>query len=313
MSTTPLNRKTDCGFISLRIKEMKELVVLFVMIFATLGARQQVLYKVSGNGAKGDSYVMGTHHFAPSSMLNDINGFEAALNGVEAVYGEVEEGELNEEKVQELAKKYGEAPSDSTLSKVLTPDQFSLLDEIVKKYTNNMLTADQLNTVTPSIVGMQILAFQTLAAFPEFNPADQIDTKIQKMCKEQKKSTGGLETAEEQMKLLFGAPISIQAASLVRSLSQDMNAALAAKRLAELYAAQDVDGMLALMNDPMLGMTSDEAARMIFNRNDNWMRQIPSLIAEKPIMFVVGAGHLPGERGLLALLKKAGYEVTPVK
>lgn len=282
------------------------------MIFATLGANAQVLYKVSGNGANGDSYVMGTHHFAPSSMLSDIKGFDAALNGVEAIYGEVEEGELNEEKVQQLAKKYGEAPSDSTLSKVLTTDQFKLLDEIVKKYTNNMLTADKFDTMTPAIVGMQISALQTLATFPEFNPADQIDTKIQKMGKKQKKSTGGLETAEDQMKLLLGEPISVQAASLVRSLSQDMYAALLAKRLAELYAAQDIDGMLTLMNDPLLGMTSDEAARMIFNRNDNWMRQIPSLIAEKPIMFVVGAGHLPGERGLLALLMKAGYEVTPV-
>lgn len=282
------------------------------MIFATLGAKAQVLYKVSGNGANGDSYVMGTHHFAPSSMLSDIKGFDAALNGVEAIYGEVEEGELNEEKVQQLAKKYGEAPSDSTLSKVLTTDQFKLLDEIVKKYTNNMLTADKFDTMTPAIVGMQISALQTLATFPEFNPADQIDTKIQKMGKKQKKSTGGLETAEDQMKLLLGEPISVQAASLVRSLSQDMYAALLAKRLAELYAAQDIDGMLTLMNDPLLGMTSDEAARMIFNRNDNWMRQIPSLIAEKPIMFVVGAGHLPGERGLLALLMKAGYEVTPV-
>lgn len=291
---------------------MKELILSFTMIFATFGAKAQVLYKVSGNGANGDSYVMGTHHFAPSSMLSDIKGFDAALNGVEAIYGEVEEGELNEEKVQQLAKKYGEAPSDSTLSKVLTPDQFKLLDEIVKKYTNNMLTADKFDTMTPAIVGMQISALQTLAAFPEFNPADQIDTKIQKMGKKQKKSTGGLETAEDQLKLLFGAPVSVQAASLVRSLSQDMYATLAAKRLAELYAVQDIDGMLTLMNDPLLGMTSDEAARMIFNRNDNWMRQIPSLIAEKPIMFVVGAGHLPGERGLLALLKKAGYEVTPV-
>lgn len=293
--------------------KMKELVLSFMMIFATLGASAQVLYKVSGNGAKGDSYVMGTHHFAPSSMLKDIKGFETALSSVEAIYGEVEEGELDEDKIQKLAKNYAEAPSDSTLSKVLTPDQFKLLDEIVKKYTNNMLTADKLESMTPSVVGMQISAFQALTAFPDFNPADQIDTKIQKMGKKQKKATGGLETAEDQIKLLFGEPISVQAASLARSLSQDMYATLLSKRLAELYAAQDIDGMLTLMNDPMLGMTPDEAARMLFNRNENWMRLIPSLIAEKPIMFVVGAGHLPGERGLLALLKKAGYEVTPVK
>lgn len=293
--------------------KMKELVLSFMMIFASLGAGAQVLYKVSGNGAKGDSYIIGTHHFAPSSMLKEIKGFEQALNGVEAVYGEVEEGELDQAKMEKMAKKYGEAPSDSTLSKVLTPDQFKLLDEILKKYTNNMLSADKLNDFTPSIVGVQLSAFQALSAFPDFNPADQIDVKIQKMGKKQKKATGGLETADDQMKLLFGAPISVQAASLARALSQDMYSMLMTKRLAELYAAQDVDGMWALMNDPMLGMTPDEADRLIYGRNDNWMRSIPSLIADKPIMFVVGAGHLPGDRGLIAQLKNAGYEVSPVK
>lgn len=295
--------------------KMKELVLSFMMIFASLGAGAQVLYKVSGNGAKGDSYLMGTHHFAPSKMLKDIKGFDAALDGVEAVYGEIDEKDADLSAIEKLTKELAVAPADSSISKILTADEYQLLDQIVKKYTNNTVGAKELESVkaTPAIIEMQIAAMQALQAFPDFSANDQIDLKIQKKAKKLKKSTGGLESPEKQVRLLFGSPISLQAESLKRMMSQDMYALLLSKRLAELYTSQDLDGLWALMNDPMLGSTPAETERLIYSRNDDWMTRIPSLIAEKPIMFVVGAGHLPGERGLIAQLKKAGYEVTPVK
>jgi uncharacterized protein YbaP (TraB family) len=36
-------------------------------------------------------------------------------------------------------------------------------------------------------------------------------------------------------------------------------------------------------------------------------------MAEKPTLFVVGAGHLPGDEGVLELLKAEGYKVKAVK
>lgn len=34
---------------------------------------------------------------------------------------------------------------------------------------------------------------------------------------------------------------------------------------------------------------------------------------DAPTLFVVGAGHLPGNNGVLNLLKQAGYSVEPMK
>ena len=34
---------------------------------------------------------------------------------------------------------------------------------------------------------------------------------------------------------------------------------------------------------------------------------------QKPVFFAVGAGHLPGENGIIQLLRNHGYKVTPVK
>ena len=39
---------------------------------------------------------------------------------------------------------------------------------------------------------------------------------------------------------------------------------------------------------------------------------MPALMAQKPTLFAVGAGHLPGTKGVLHLLRQAGYKVEGV-
>ena len=52
---------------------------------------------------------------------------------------------------------------------------------------------------------------------------------------------------------------------------------------------------------------------LIYNRNAVWAKKLQELMPAKSILVVVGAGHLPGEKGLIDLLQKAGYSVQPVK
>jgi uncharacterized protein YbaP (TraB family) len=37
-----------------------------------------------------------------------------------------------------------------------------------------------------------------------------------------------------------------------------------------------------------------------------------NLMVEKPVFFAVGAGHLAGENGVIKLLRKEGYKLTPI-
>ena len=57
----------------------------------------------------------------------------------------------------------------------------------------------------------------------------------------------------------------------------------------------------------------EEYAIMFDNRNADWVAKMPAIMSDKPTFFAVGAGHLPGEKGVLNLLKLAGYEVDAVK
>ena len=52
---------------------------------------------------------------------------------------------------------------------------------------------------------------------------------------------------------------------------------------------------------------------MIENRKNAWMAKLPAIMADKPTFFAVGAIHLAGEKGLIQLLKNAGYTVEGIK
>ncbi|MBQ5784691.1 MAG: TraB/GumN family protein [Bacteroidales bacterium] len=59
-------------------------------------------------------------------------------------------------------------------------------------------------------------------------------------------------------------------------------------------------------------MTSYEYDALVSVRNQNWEKQIVELLPAQSSLFVVGSGDLPGEKGMINLLKKAGYKVKQV-
>ncbi len=52
---------------------------------------------------------------------------------------------------------------------------------------------------------------------------------------------------------------------------------------------------------------------MLYHRNQNWVKKLKDLLPKKSLVIAVGAGHLPGVKGVINLLRNEGYNVTPVK
>ena len=69
-----------------------------------------------------------------------------------------------------------------------------------------------------------------------------------------------------------------------------------------------------LMHTSLAGMPMDERSRqeLIIQRNRRWVGQIRQLVGKEDMFIAVGAGHLPGGEGLIALLEKEGFTVKRV-
>ena len=89
-----------------------------------------------------------------------------------------------------------------------------------------------------------------------------------------------------------------------------------ADKVIQAFYTQDLNAIKEAM-DAKLNNSCDsrpeEEDALIYNRNADWVKKMPALMAKMPTLFAVGAAHLPGEKGVLNLLRQAGYKVEAVK
>lgn len=291
---------------------MKKILFSIAAIAMALSSQAQLLWKVTGGDSKGDSYIFGTHHIAPVTILDSIQGFADALNSVSTVYGELEMAEMTSPAVQQVAMRHSMAPADSTLSKLLSSEQLDSVSAVLGKYTGGMLTAAALDPMKPVVVSTQLGMMQSMVAFPEFTGQQQLDQVIQERAQLAGKAVKGLETVEQQFAILMGGSLSRQAEQLMKDIRKEEKTIEDAKTLAAAYMSADLDAMERLFNDPETGMSPETAKALIYDRNDNWIAQLREILPADKVMIVVGAGHLVGEKGILSQLRNAGYEVTAV-
>ena len=297
---------------------MKKSILLATLVaLFTFSTSAQLLWKVSGNGLNKPSYLFGTCHVATVKMTDSIPGFNDALTNCDAVYGEIEKGDIAGAQQAMMAAIM--APADSTLSKVIDQASLAIADSVFRATTQGMVSISQLETLKPAYVSTQLALIMIMQSFPGFNPMEQIDFAIQGKASQLGKELGGFETTEYQLNILYGKPISEQAESLVRTLAKLESAKASGIALAEAYKRQDLNGVFNCIikeqndSDEPEWKKQRSIDELIYNRNAAWAKKLQELMPEKSLLVVVGAGHLPGERGLIDLLQKAGYTVEPMK
>ena len=294
---------------------MKRLSLILAVVTIALAAQAQLLWKVSGNNLGRPSYIIGTYHFAPASMIDEIPGMQQAFEGCDIVLGEIDKEELTSTKAQMGMAQAMIAPLDSTLDKLFTPEDYAIVEKVFDKYFGNMgVKLSQMKNLKPSAISVQMQAMQAVKYFPSFDPNDLIDMAVQTRANEMGKPSGGLETIEEQTKLLFNAPLTEQAEDLLDACKKDDLFMVQSSALVEAYMAQDLAKVEEVMTNPEIGGDDAEAMdALIYERNRNWVEKLVKIMPERAALVCVGAGHLPGEQGLLQLLRDRGYTVEPMQ
>ena len=294
---------------------MKRLYFALMLLCIALGANAQLLWKISGNGLSKPSYVFGTHHLAPISIVEEVKGFNEAMNGVDQLYGEIVMSEMNQPESVRKVQQTIAMPEGTTLHTLYSSAQYDSLAVVVK----NLMGADLavLDKMKPSFISSQLALLLAMKTVKGFNPQVQLDAWLQIEAGKKGKKVGGLETMDFQMKTLFcSQPLERQAEQLYYSFSNLEFMEAQTQQLTDAYMQQKLGDVKKVM-DIKAGNAADalpeEEDVMIYNRNSNWAVIMPLIMKGASTMFVVGVGHLPGERGLLNLLKQQGYSIEAVK
>ena len=295
---------------------MRRISILFVLITLSLASNAQLLWKVTGRDTCKPSYLFGTIHLETSKYIDSVPGLRDAISSVDAVYGEIQMDSLTDNDVMMRAAKNLIAPPDSTIDKLLTKEEYQLVDSVVNSYFMGMATLETLSKLKPVALSGQLGVMQMKKYFPEqLGLNDVIDVAVQAAGRELGKRIGGLETIEMQINMLYGTPLDVQAQELVNFCRMDNDIINFSKELCDAYHAQDLDTLEKLLLLEGIGedeMTNEIIEKLAYERNRRWMNTITETIPRESMLVAVGAGHLVGKDGLIELLRRDGYTVEPV-
>lgn len=284
---------------------MKKFFISLLTLVTGLSFSQELekslLWKISGNGLKHESYLFGTIHITCDATL-DENTLKA-LENTKQLYLELD---MDEKSMQMQMMKYMMMKDGVKLSTLLNADDFKTVDEFLKKNIN--MSAKMFDSFKPFMI--------TTMLYPKMLdcPFQSVESELMKVTKEQNEEVFGLETVEDQMKVFDNISYEIQAEELVKTAKSGLDKdKVELTKMMEIYKSKDIEGMLKMMDDSDNKITSENQDVLLNNRNKNWIPIIIKTIKDKPTFFGVGAGHLAGEEGVIKLLRKQGYKVEAVK
>jgi uncharacterized protein YbaP (TraB family) len=126
----------------------------------------------------------------------------------------------------------------------------------------------------------------------------------------------GLETLEQQLSFLENMPMEQQLSLLDKALEDYEKVEVIHRQMVDSYLTGDLDALTAQADDQLDEL--DPETRRYFieqgidQRNHRMLESLLTHLGENRVFVAVGALHLPGETGLVNLLRGQGYELEPL-
>lgn len=278
------------------------LLVCSLIMGVAFGQKSEnsLLWKISGNGLKESSYLFGTIHITCDATLADK--VKSALDKTQQLCLELDMDDpaMQGEMMSNMMMQNG-----VTMKSLVKPEDFKAVDTFLT--TNVGFSAEMLNTVKPFMI--------TAMLYPKMLGCDMqsVEAELIKIAKVQNEEVIGLETVGEQLAVFDAIPYQAQMNELVITAKDNMQRDKA--ELAEmmtLYKTENIEAMIAFTEKSANVMTSKYSDVLLKKRNQNWISRMTTIATNKPTFFGVGAAHLGGKDGVIALLRKAGFTVEAV-
>jgi uncharacterized protein len=277
-------------------------------IAAAAGSPQDnntLLWKISGNGLEKPSYLFGTIHLICADDATLSNNMKKVISEADDIYFEVDMDNLLDMfgAVSKMKMK-----GDTTLRDLLSEADYQMVkDHFAEK--GSMLPFSMLEQYKP-ILAASLLETGSLPC----ENTSAMEQVIMQYAKEYDKNIKGLETMAFQAGILDSIPYKLQAEQLLQYVVESKKGDKPDSELSQMWKAyneQDLGKLEELLIKSDLGI-NNYTDLLLYRRNNNWVKRLKVLLPGKSLLVAVGAGHLPGDQGVINLLRKAGYTMTPV-
>lgn len=248
-------------------------------------------------------YLYGSFHLLKSDTQWKTPGMDKVFNSADTLYLEV--ANLDDQAAAAaLVQKYGIDPTGGLL-KPYTAEEQQLIRETYSKYGLNI---DQLVMLKPWLASLMLVMAQMQKE--GFDPNAGVDKTLLNAARARNLPVKGLETMEDQMKVLATGLFGEESKALLDVVKEDAKVKETFGKMLTAWSTGDLKALEGLLIDEMKVKTPQMYEAVMVNRNRNWVQPIKDVLAGSGTqLIVVGAGHLTGPDSVQALLKKEGVKV----
>ena len=279
------------------------LIIAFACLAALDGApARSFIWRVSSRQTA--IYVVGSVHLLTDDVYPLSPAFENAYKDSDLLVEEVDLDDFTGTGSQFMLVQRGIMPSSQPLDRALSPSTMALL---TAKAGDLGLPLEALKRFKPWMIALTIEAMQWQKA--GFNADLGLDKHFYDLAKKDGKAVQGLETVEYQISRFDEMSMDLQDHLLAETLKDLETEQTNMSKLVDSWRNGDAAAierivLKDLKQEPVLYQ------RLLVERNKNWLPKLDALMARSGhTMVVVGAAHLVGPDGLLAMLKSKGYKV----
>lgn len=275
--------------------------MLLVCTLPAMAADNGLLWKVEGKGAR-PSYLLGTIHSEDPQVLRVADAVKPQLDSAGSFTAEVD---LN------IANALSAAMSmmiqdGKDLPALIGQERYEKCLKFLADYGVPDMMARQLK---PWAVMVQLSA-------PKPNTGQFLDRVLYERAVQLQKPVYGLETMDEQLKVFDKLTLGQQIALLDETLENFPKLNQQLQTLIQYYAKRDLHGLQnyseTLSKSTHKELVSTINQTLLLDRNKRMAERMQVRLKEGNAFIAIGALHLPGDAGVLQLLKQQGYRVTVV-
>jgi hypothetical protein len=279
------------------------LLLLFASSLSVAGdeVESALYWRISKDGQQA-GYLLGTIHSEDPRVLDFTETFIEQLNSCSVFAMEMVPNLPTLKRLTE----YMHYEDAETLKAKLGPERF---DRVMNALSGYQVPTDWKER-------MKIWAVMMTLSVPPPETGFFMDLSLSLRAAGSGLKVVGLETLEQQLLFLEDMPDDYQLTLLDHALDDLGSLEEVHADLIEAYLTGDLDNVSALSDEQFASLDADIRDYFISlgidARNHRMLENILLQLKESQVFIAVGALHLPGQQGLIALLRQQGYTLEPL-
>ncbi|MGV3657741.1 MAG: TraB/GumN family protein [Chitinophagaceae bacterium] len=266
--------------------------------FSQTAKANTLLWRITGNALAQPSYLFGTMHVTDKKAFHFQDSLYRFIEAVDAFAMELHPDSMTALTFDYLSRNEEELDWDGVLGKQELKQLEQQLDKAAKKLPPGTKSA-KLKFLLAKLMDAGKGEKDGMNTF--------MDAYLYEVARRHTKEVHGLEQVADQLVALRMLPHGLQVSNFLKLLEK-WNPSMASP-IHELYYKEDIEQMEGFYRN----IFTDTALQVfLYDRNAVMVAKMDSLMKGKTLFTAVGAGHLAGSKGVIALLRQKGYQVEPV-